>query len=56
MSAKPAAVEAGLLGKESALLYQAVMTTLSLLSGNIWNTEKYANALATYFILSTSNM
>jgi hypothetical protein len=35
MSAKPAAVEAGLLGRESGLLYHAVMTTLSLPSGNI---------------------
>jgi len=34
MSAKPAAVEAGLLGRESDLLYHAVMTTLSLPSGN----------------------
>ena len=35
MSAKPAAVEAGLLGRESHLLYHAVMTTLSLPSANI---------------------
>lgn len=34
MSVKPAAVEAGLLGRESDLLYHAVMTTLSLPSGN----------------------
>jgi hypothetical protein len=34
-SAKPADVEAGLLGRESDLLYHAVMTTLSLPSGNI---------------------
>jgi hypothetical protein len=34
-SAKPAVVEAGLLGSESDLLYTAVMTTLSFPSGGI---------------------
>jgi hypothetical protein len=54
MSAKPAPVEAGLLGRESGLLYHAVMTTLSLLSGSIWNRQKYAKPFS-YFILSAIN-
>lgn len=53
-SAKPVVVEAGLLGSESDLLYNAVMTILSFPSGEIWNRENInINPLACYLILST---